>query len=199
MHHVDGADAVTRGQHAIEGAGRSAALNVAEHDVAGFESGAALDFAREDLPDAAQAHVPEFVFAHLGDDRRALRRIDVAGELRAFGNDDDAEVASASVTQANAFGDFLDVERLFGNEDHVGAAGDAAVHGDPSGVAAHDFDHHDALMRFGGGVNAIDGFHRGVDGGVEAETEVGAAEIVVDGLGNAHDLNALLEELLGDA
>src|SRR6516162_7441203 len=149
--HVDGADAVTRGQDAIEGAGRSAALNVAEHDVAGLEASTALDFAGHDLADAAEAHMAEFVLAHLGEDGRALGRIDIAGELGAFGDDDDAEVTSTGMAQADALGDFLDVERLFGDEDYVGTASDAAVHGDPSGIAAHDFDHHDALVRFGGG------------------------------------------------
>ena len=42
----------------------------------------------------------------------------------------------------------------------------------------------------------VNGFHRSVDGGVEAETEVGPAQVVVDGLGNADDVDALLEQLL---
>src|SRR5664279_2623054 len=62
MHHVDGSNAVTRSQHAIEGAGRSPALDVSEYDVAGLEAGAALDFASKDLSYAAEAHMAELVF-----------------------------------------------------------------------------------------------------------------------------------------
>src|SRR6266446_6035213 len=47
VHHVDGAQSVARGQYAVESAGRSAPLDVAEHNRA----------------DSAQASMPEFVNA----------------------------------------------------------------------------------------------------------------------------------------
>ena len=83
---------------------------------------------------------------------------------------------------------FVDGEWDFRNENDVRAAGDAGVEGDPSAVASHDFDHHDAVMRFGRGVNLVDGVGRGVQRGVESEGKFGGGEIVVDGLGHADDL-----------
>ena len=65
MHHVDGAQAVARRQHAIERAGRAAALDVSQHDRAGFESGALLNLAGENVGDAAQFGVTKFVLAHV--------------------------------------------------------------------------------------------------------------------------------------
>jgi hypothetical protein len=59
MHHVDGAQAIARGQNAIEGAGRAAALNVSEDDGAGFIAGTFFDFAGEDVGDAAELDVAE--------------------------------------------------------------------------------------------------------------------------------------------
>ncbi len=70
---VDGADSVARRQHAIEGAGRASALDVSQHDVAGFEPGAMFEFARQDLADAAQAYVTKLIFAHVGYHRCAVR------------------------------------------------------------------------------------------------------------------------------
>ena len=88
-----------------------------------------------------------------------------------------------------------DVERDLGNQDRVGAAGDAGVQRDPAGVAAHHFDDHDALVRFGRRVQPIDGVGREGDRGVEAETVGGADDVVVDGLRHADDRDAALAEL----
>ena len=87
---------------------------------------------------------------------------------------------------------------LLGNQNHISATGDAAVHGDPSCVASHDLYHHDALVRFGSSVEAVNGFHRCIDCGVEAETEVGSTQVVVNRLGNTHDFDASFEQLLRD-
>src|SRR5581483_1291368 len=73
-----------------------------------------------------------------------------------------------------------------------------AVEGDPAGIAAHYLDHDDAIVGLGGSMHAIDGFGGNADRGIEAETKIGAAEIVINGLGHAHDLDSLLKELLGD-
>src|SRR5437762_10363772 len=65
MDGVDGADAVTGRQHAIERGGRSAALDVSENDSPRFKAGALLQFLREDGADAAQANVSELVLLSL--------------------------------------------------------------------------------------------------------------------------------------
>ena len=63
---------------------------------------------------------------------------------------------------------------------------------DPAGVPAHHLDDEHAAVRLRGGVQAVDRFHGDVDRGVEAERVVGGVEVVVDGLGHADDLHAVL-------
>src|SRR5690606_16793747 len=74
-------------------------------------------------------------------------------------------------------------------------AGDAAPEGDPSGVAAHDFENHDALVAFRSGVQAVEPIDDGGDRGVEAEGHGRGAEVVVDGFRHADDGPALTEKL----
>ena len=117
---VDGRQAEAGGEHAVEGGRRAAALDVAEHGGAGLEARARLDLALEPLPDAAEARVPELV-------RRRPRRTSIVPSFGsgALGHDDDREVAPARVPAADQPADLLDVERPLGDEDHVGAAGEA--------------------------------------------------------------------------
>ena len=56
----------------------------------------------------------------------------------------------------------------------------------PSGVATHNFHDQGAVMTFGGGVQAINGFGGDIDCCVKTERVVGSLKVVVDGLGNAH-------------
>ena len=81
---------------------------------------------------------------------------------------------------------------LLGDQDHVGAAGEAGVEGDPAGVAAHHLDDQHPVVAVGGRVQAVDRLHRDVDRGVEAEGVVGGAEVVVDRLRHADDRQAVL-------
>ena len=76
------------------------------------------------------------------------------------------------------------------------AAGDAGGIGDPAGIAAHHLDDDHAVVRVGGGVDAVDGLGGDHDRGIEAEGLVGAADVVVDGLGNAHAVHAVLAQEL---
>ena len=52
-------------------------------------------------------------------------------------------------------------------------------------------------MAAGGGVDAVDDLSGDVHGGVEAEGDVGAVDVVVDGLGQADDVQTLLGEEVG--
>ena len=99
MHHVDGAQAVAGGKHAVEGTGRAAALDVAKHRSAGFEAGALFDFARQEVADPTQPRMAELVLAQILHDA-APSCVDI-GELGAFGRDHDAEVAATGVSLAN--------------------------------------------------------------------------------------------------
>ena len=116
----------------------------------------------------------------------------------ALGDDDDRRVLALEAL-LDVVADALDRERDLGDEDHVRAARDAGVEGDPAGVAAHHLDDQRALVALGRGVEAVDRAHRDVDGGVEAEGVVGGAQVVVDRLRHADDVEALLVEPRRDA
>ncbi len=81
--------------------------------------------------------------------------------------------------------DRLELRRKLRDDDHVGAAGQAAHHRDPPGVATHDFDHHHAMMGGGGGVQAIERLDHDPDRGIEADAELGDREVIVDRLWDA--------------
>ena len=91
----------------------------------------------------------------------------------------------------------FEVERDLRNEDHVCAAGDARVERDPARVSSHHLDHHHAAMRFRGGVQAVDRVGREADRRIEAEGQR-PHDVVVDGLGHAHDRNPELDEAMGN-
>ncbi len=112
---------------------------------------------------------------------------DLLGNLHAFGQGDDGELLAEDVALADVGADAFNGEGNFRNQDDVSAAGDSGVERDPAGVASHHFHDHDAVMRFGGGVDAVDGVGCDVDGGVKAEGDLGGGEVIVDGLGNADD------------
>ena len=92
------------------------------------------------------------------------------------------------------------IDGHFGDEDVVGADGDAREAGDPAGVPAHGLDDHDATVALGGRAESIDGLGDDVDSGIEAEGKVGHHQVVVDGLGNAdHGKSKVVVEPDGDS
>ena len=102
------------------------------------------------------------------------------------------------IALAETLGDDGDVERNLRDQDRIGSAGDAGVQRDPPGVAAHHFHDHDAPVRFGRRMQAIDRIGREVDGRVESEAVRRPDDIVVDGLRDADDRDALLAEFVRD-
>ena len=79
-----------------------------------------------------------------------------------------------------------DIDRHFGDEDVVGGDRDPGEAGDPPGMASHRLDDHDPSMALGRRAEAVDRLGHDIDGGVEAEGEVGHHQVVVDRLGDAH-------------
>ena len=79
----------------------------------------------------------------------------------------------------------------------MGTGGDAGVQGDPADVAAHDLGHHAPLVRVAGGAEAIHRLGGDVHGGVEPERVVGRPQVVVDRLGNAEHVDAVLRQPVG--
>src|SRR3954452_21044167 len=198
MDHVYRADTIAGRKHTVEGAGRAAALNVSENHGAGLEAGTFLDFAGQQVADAPQAGMAEFVASEVLHYGFSVLRVDVGRELGAFGGDDDTEVPAARVTGTEGVGYLVDVEGLLGNQDHVGSAANAAVHGDPSGVTSHDFDDHDAVVGLRCRVHAVDGSGGNVHSRIKSEGVVGSGEIIVNRLRDSHNHHAFLMQLLRD-
>ena len=115
----------------------------------------------------------------------------------AFGDHHQGAVVAAAFAVEHGFGDAFMGEGDFRDQDDVGAAGDAAVERDPAGVAAHDLQHHDALVAVGGGVQPVEGVHHRGDGRIEAEGHGRGLKVVVDGLGHADDRDAVAFEFAG--
>ena len=154
---IDGGDSEARGQHAVIGRRRAAALDVAEHADANF-------FVRTE-PMASPTVLPT------GQPRAIC--LSSGGSL----------MPSATTTMVKrlpyAFALLQRIRRCFSMV--KGISGMRMTWAPPAmpassaiqpAVAAHDFDHHDAMVRFGGGVDLVDGVGGGVQGGIEAESDV---------------------------
>ena len=100
--------------------------------------------------------------------------------------DADQGVAWIDLARAAMRSHRVDIDRQLGQQDHVGAAGDAAFQRNPAGIAAHGLgDHHAAVAACGGGQPVQRLGHHG-HGTVEAEGALSQRQVVVDGLGYAH-------------
>src|SRR5208283_441967 len=184
---ISSGNAKARSEDAVEGSGRTAALDVAEDGDADF---LVEHFAKNIANDIGNA---------AGTDRGKDFTMGImGGKLHAFGDDDDAEMLAAEFTGANGVANGLKFEGDFGNEDDVGAAGNPCMKRDPTGVAAHEFNKHDAMVAFGGGVETINGFRGDDESGVKTESDFGGVEIVVNRFGNADDVDAAASEIAGD-
>jgi hypothetical protein len=150
VHGVGRVQAEAGGEHAVVGRRRAAALDVPEHGRPGLLAGAPLDLVAEQLPDAAQADVAERVELP-----RTGRHAALLGH-RALGDDEDRREL-AGEAGLDVLADLVDVEGPLGDEDDVGAAGQAGVQRDPAGVAAHDLDDERPVVGLGRGVQAVDG------------------------------------------
>ena len=176
----DGVVSEAGGEGAIEGGGGAAALDMAQDDGAAFEAGGLFDLVGEFVGDAAEA---DGIGGVLDGGFDGHFTAFLGG---AFGDGDDAEAFAASGAFFDELADLVEFVGDFGDEDDVAAGGDAGVKSDPAGVSAHDFDDHDAMVAGGGGMDFIEGVGGGIDGGVEAEGDFGADQVVIDGFGDTH-------------
>ncbi len=172
------------GQHPVEGRRRAAPLDVAQDGDPGFEAGAPLDLLGQPGPDAAQAGVAERV------DRRARRwpggppRRRALGRDGSLGHDHDGRELAAGVPARQPLAHGVESKGDLGHEDLGRAAGHTGVGGDPADVAAHHLAHDDPVVRLGRRPQAVDGVGGDLHGGVEPEGDLGARQVVVDGLGD---------------
>ena len=82
-------------------------------------------------------------------------------------------------------------QRHLRDQHDVGAAGDARGDGDVAGVAAHHLQHHDPLVAGAGRVQAVERLGGDGDGRRVADRPLGIGDVVVDGLGNADEGQAV--------
>ncbi len=118
--------------------------------------------------------------------------------MAALGDHHDAVMLAVIVVVLEQRANVVDVDFLLGNENDMRAAGDSRSIGNPAGVAAHDFNDDHAIMRVGRSVDAVDGLGGDHDRCVVAECLVGAADVVVDRLGNANGVDAVFAQEEGD-
>ena len=69
-----------------------------------------------------------------------------SGRGGTFGHHDDGGVAAVVVAAADLFGNDLDVEGLFGDENSRRSPGDARTGREVTGVTAHDLEHHEPVV-----------------------------------------------------
>ena len=175
----------------VVGRGRAAALQVPQHERAGLLAGTELDGPRHLAGDPSEPIYRA--------DPAALDQLDVAAAgPGTLGHHHDAEAPARRFPRADLRAHLLDVEGDLGDQDHVGAAREAAVQGDPAGVAAHQLHHHDPVVTLRRGVHLVQRLRRGAHGAVEAEGALGAAHVVVDRLRYADYRKPFAPELVGD-
>src|SRR5579862_3034806 len=151
-------DAETRGKQTVPGARAAAALHVAQNGDAEIEAG---------------VHAVELLLQ------------DIGAELRAFRDDDDGVGLAAGVGAAHRFGDFLRARLLLGDQDHFSAADDARHEREVAAVAPHGFDDECTLVRRSGVAQLVDRIEDSVERGVDADRNIGAVDVVVDGCRDA--------------
>ena len=80
------------------------------------------------------------------------------------------------------------------NQHRSGAASQAHIHGKVSGIASHHLHDGAPLVGLHGVAKLVDALNGGIGSSVEANTVVGAADVIVDGTGDADDINAEFTE-----
>src|SRR5699024_831656 len=192
LHQLGGMAAELGGQNAVVGAGGAAALHMAGDAHAGLKAGLFLDGGG----DAVGGGGAETGLGPLGGPLFALHA-GFLGVQGALGHRDDGEVGAVLGAALDSGADAVDVVGQLGQQDDVRAARNAGIQGQPAGLVAHDLDAHDPAVAAGGGVDAVDDLGRDLDGGVETKGDVGAVDVVVDGLGQADDVQPLPGQQVG--
>jgi len=95
--------------------------------------------------------------------------------------------------------ELLDVEFVLGDDAAIGGAGHGGEHGGEAGIAAKNFQYHEAFVRARGRAQIVGELNGARDAGAEANAVIGAGDIVVHGLGNADDLETFLIKTHGIA
>ena len=89
-------------------------------------------------------------------------------------------------------GQAVDVEFVFGDDAAVGGACHGGEHGGETGVAAENLQDQEALVRAGGGAQAVRQLDGAGDAGAEADAVIRAGHVVIHGLGDGDHLETLV-------
>ena len=170
-------------QHTVVGAGAAAALHMTWDAHAGLHAGLFL----HGLCNAVGGGGAKTGLGALGHPVLALHAgfLGVDGTL---GHGKDGEVGTLLGAALHGLAYAVDIVGQLRQQDDVGTAGNTGVQGKPAGLVAHDLDAHHAAVAACGGVDAVDNVGGDVHSGMEAEGDVGAVDVVVDGLGQADDV-----------
>ena len=118
-----------------------------------------------------------------------------AFEHGSFRDQDDRVAAGILAAVGNQqFAETFDIEFIFGNDTAIRGAGHGGKHGGETRVPAEDFDDHETLMGAGGSAEAVNHLNCACNAGAEADTVVGARDVVVHGLGDADNFESFFVE-----
>ena len=93
--------------------------------------------------------------------------------------------------------DVIHVVGDLGDQDDVRTACDAGVQRDPANLVAHDLDNKHAAVTRGGSVDVVDALGGDVDGARKAKCQLGAPGVVIDGLRQGDNVEALFAQTVG--
>src|SRR5258706_3396645 len=139
---------VIRCQHTIKSIGAATPLQMSEYYATSFFAGELFELISAISTNAAKAR---------GVLRVALVLVNefVTSLNRSLGGNYDAETGSSRIARPYSVSDGLHGEGNLRNENYVCTAGDAGMQSNPSRIAAHHFQDHDALMRLCRGVQSV--------------------------------------------
>lgn len=93
--------------------------------------------------------------------------------------------------------DVVHVVGDLGNQDDIRAACDAGVQRNPANLVAHDLDDEHAPVTRRGSVDVVDALGGDVDGACKTKRHLGAPGVVIDGLGQGDNVEALFAQAVG--
>jgi len=191
---VKGKVAIGHGDNGVKGIGVAGADQVAQflvEDVDRFAvvkpGGAVFEFGGDEVADAAEFFVAVGIGGGILEDHFAAL---VHG---AFGNEDNRVFAGVEAAIfAHEFGEVIHVEFVFGNDAAVGRPGHGGEHSRETRIPAKDFEDEETFMRTGGSAEGIGHFDGAGDAGTEANTVVGAGNVVVHCFRDGDDFHPFL-------
>lgn len=175
---------------AVLASGWTAALRVAGDGDAGLATGLGLNLLGDVVHDRRACALGELLLVLLLGQRRVF-----LGDGTGDGHNGKAAAGLHAIL--DGLDDVIHVVGDLGNQDDVCAARDAGVQRDPANLVAHDLDNEHASMARSGGVDVVDTLGGDVDGACKTKRQLGAPGVVIDGLGQGDNVEALFAQAVG--